>query len=110
MFNPVGLSSNVAVLGAAFAAVGSFGLVRLPTFFSRIHAPTLGDAINRWDITRTNSETVRTFFRAAPGGVPTQVAFSQEARWDELDTDGAADEVPPAYAAAAQRHWWVPPV
>ena len=52
-----------------------------------VHAPTIGDAIDRWDITRTNQESVRTFFKAAPGGVPTQVAFSQEARWDELDTD-----------------------
>lgn len=53
-----------------------------------VHSETLGDAIDRWDITRTNSETVRTFFKAAPGGVPTQVAFSQSSRWDELDTDG----------------------
>ncbi|MCM2451573.1 dihydroxy-acid dehydratase [Agrobacterium vitis] len=52
-----------------------------------VHAPTLGDAIDRWDITRTNSESVREFFRAAPGGVPTQVAFSQSSRWDELDMD-----------------------
>ncbi|MGV1802128.1 dihydroxy-acid dehydratase [Agrobacterium vitis] len=52
-----------------------------------VHAPTLGDAIDRWDITRTTSETVREFFRAAPGGVPTQVAFSQSSRWDELDMD-----------------------
>ncbi|MCO6178008.1 dihydroxy-acid dehydratase [Ciceribacter sp. RN22] len=53
-----------------------------------VHAATLGDAIDRWDITRTNSETVREFFKAAPGGVPTQTAFSQSARWEELDTDG----------------------
>ncbi len=53
-----------------------------------VHSSTLGDAIDRWDITRTNSETVREFFRAAPGGVPTQVAFSQNARWEDLDTDG----------------------
>ncbi len=52
-----------------------------------VHAATLGDAIDRWDISRTNSESVRNFFRAAPGGIPTQVAFSQEARWDDLDTD-----------------------
>ena len=52
-----------------------------------VHASTLGDAIDRWDITRTNSDSVREFFRAAPGGVPTQVAFSQNARWEELDTD-----------------------
>lgn len=52
-----------------------------------VHSATIGDAIDRWDITRTSSETVRNFFRAAPGGIPTQVAFSQVARWDELDTD-----------------------
>lgn len=52
-----------------------------------VHSETLGHAIDRWDITRTTSDTVRNFFRAAPGGVPTQVAFSQAARWDELDTD-----------------------
>ncbi|MGX5666195.1 dihydroxy-acid dehydratase [Rhizobium daejeonense] len=53
-----------------------------------VHAATLGDAIDRWDITRTNSEAVRDFFKAAPGGVPTQVAFSQNARWEDLDIDG----------------------
>ena len=37
-----------AVLGAAFAAIGSFGLVRLPTFFRRIHAPTLGATVGVW--------------------------------------------------------------
>ncbi|MEI2301345.1 dihydroxy-acid dehydratase [Ensifer sp. MJa1] len=52
-----------------------------------VHSATIGDAIDRWDITRTSSETVRNFFRAAPGGIPTQVAFSQEARWDDLDMD-----------------------
>ena len=55
----------------------------LPT----VHAPTMADALRRWDIAQTNSEDVRQFFRAAPGGVPTQVAFSQSERWDELDTD-----------------------
>lgn len=52
-----------------------------------VHSETIGDAIDRWDITRTTSETVRNFFSAAPGGIPTQVAFSQDARWEELDTD-----------------------
>ncbi|HEX7759612.1 MAG TPA: dihydroxy-acid dehydratase [Caulobacteraceae bacterium] len=55
-----------------------------------VHSPTLGAALDRWDIGRTQSETVRTFYRAAPGGVPTQVAFSQSRRWDELDTDREA--------------------
>jgi len=52
-----------------------------------VHTATLGDAIDRWDITRTNSETVHNFFKAAPGGIPTQTAFSQEARWESLDMD-----------------------
>ncbi len=52
-----------------------------------VHAATLADALARWDIGRTSSEDVRTFFRAAPGGVPTQTAFSQSARWDDLDID-----------------------
>jgi dihydroxy-acid dehydratase len=55
-----------------------------------VHSRTLGEALNRWDIGRTNSETVQTFFRAAPGGVPTQTAFSQDRRWDELDLDREA--------------------
>jgi dihydroxy-acid dehydratase len=53
-----------------------------------VHAETLGDAIDRWDITRTDSKMVHDFFKAAPGGVPTQVAFSQSSRWDDLDMDG----------------------
>ena len=71
----------MAILGELERA----GLVdaSLPT----VHAPTLGDALNRWDIGRTNSEEVRNFFRAAPGGVRTTQAFSQSARWEELDTD-----------------------
>jgi dihydroxy-acid dehydratase len=55
----------------------------LPT----VHAPTIEDALDRWDIRRTQSESVRNFFKAAPGGVPTQVAFSQERRFEEVDTD-----------------------
>lgn len=52
-----------------------------------VHAATLGEALERWDVRRTDSETVQTFYRAAPGGVPTQVAFSQNRRWEELDVD-----------------------
>jgi dihydroxy-acid dehydratase len=59
----------------------------IDTSLPTVHAPTMADALNRWDIARTNSEEVRRFFRAAPGGVPTQVAFSQSARYDDLDTD-----------------------
>ncbi len=52
-----------------------------------VHSRSLEDALNRWDIRRTKSESVRTFFKAAPGNVPTQVAFSQERRFEDVDTD-----------------------
>ncbi len=55
----------------------------LPT----IHAPTLGDAIAQWDIAVTANPAALKLFSAAPGGVPTQVAFSQSSRWDDLDID-----------------------
>ncbi|MCZ8262043.1 MAG: dihydroxy-acid dehydratase [Beijerinckiaceae bacterium] len=55
-----------------------------------VHAETMSAALARWDITQSNSETVATFFKAAPGGVPSQTAFSQSARWKDLDTDREA--------------------
>ncbi len=55
-----------------------------------VHTATLAEALERWDIRRTKSETVKTFYRAAPGGVPTQVAFSQSSRWDDVDLDREA--------------------
>jgi dihydroxy-acid dehydratase len=55
-----------------------------------VHAGSIEDALDRWDIKRTRSESVRTFFKAAPGNVPTQVAFSQERRFEDVDTDRTA--------------------
>ena len=77
--------------GGVMAILGELdraGLINreLPT----VHAKSLEDALNRWDIRRTRSDNVRTFYRAAPGNVPTQVAFSQERRFDEVDTDRSA--------------------
>ncbi|MBN9255578.1 MULTISPECIES: dihydroxy-acid dehydratase [unclassified Mesorhizobium] len=74
--------------GGIFAILGQLdkaGLINrdLPT----VHTATIGQAIEHWDISRTSSQSVHEFFRAAPGGIPTQVAFSQDARWDELDLD-----------------------
>ncbi|MGV6873419.1 dihydroxy-acid dehydratase [Pseudochelatococcus sp. B33] len=74
--------------GGIFAILGELDRAGLlDTSLPTVHSPTLGAAIDRWDITRANSESVRNFYRAAPGGVPTQVAFSQESRWEDLDTD-----------------------
>jgi dihydroxy-acid dehydratase len=74
--------------GGVMAILGELERANLiDTSLPTVHAPTMADALNRWDIGRTNSESVRNFFRAAPGGVPTQVAFSQSERWDDLDID-----------------------
>jgi len=55
----------------------------------------------RWDVRNSRSETVQTFYRAAPGGVPTTVAFSQDRRFDELDLDretGIIRDAPHAFS------------
>ncbi len=59
----------------------------LHTALPTVHSPTMGDALADWDIRLTNNPMVREFYKAAPGGVPTQTAFSQSRRWDDLDTD-----------------------
>ncbi len=63
---------------------------KLHTDVPTVHAKTLGEALDQWDIVRTQDEAVRTFYLAGPGGVPTQVAFSQSSRWPSLDLDRAA--------------------
>jgi len=57
----------------------------LDTSVYSIHAPTLGDAIARNDIKLSDDSAVHQMFRAAPGGVPTQTAFSQSERFASLD-------------------------
>jgi len=52
-----------------------------------VHAPTMKDALDRWDISRTTQDNVREFFKAAPGNVRSATAFSQNKRYAELDLD-----------------------
>ena len=52
-----------------------------------VHAESLDHALDRNDIKRSASNATREFFAAAPGGVPTQVAFSQASRYESLDED-----------------------
>ncbi|MEE7492036.1 dihydroxy-acid dehydratase [Methylobacterium oryzae] len=59
----------------------------IDTTVGNVSAGTLGGALARWDVRGEPAASVQTFYRAAPGGVPTQVAFSQESRFDELDVD-----------------------
>jgi dihydroxy-acid dehydratase len=80
--------------GGVMAIIGELdraGLIdsSVPT----VHAPTLGKALEDWDIVRTDEASVNMFYRAAPGNIPTQKAFSQSARWDELDRDRQAGAI-----------------
>jgi len=54
-----------------------------------VHSKTLGGALSVWDVMQAHDVSVFDFFKAAPGGVPTQVAFSQNRRFPELDLDRA---------------------
>ncbi|MBZ8142692.1 dihydroxy-acid dehydratase [Rubrivivax gelatinosus] len=62
---------------------------KLHTDVPTVHAPTLGAALAEWDIARSPSEAVKTFYLAGPAGIPSQVAFSQASRWPSLDLDRA---------------------
>ena len=52
-----------------------------------VHSTSLGEAINQWDIMNTEDQEVRKFFTAAPGGIRTTKAFSQDRVWPSLDLD-----------------------
>ena len=73
----------------------------LHTDVSTVHSKTMADALEKWDIKRTTNEAVHKFFRAMPGGIPTQTAFSQERYWDDLDLDekeGCIRDIEHAYS------------
>jgi dihydroxy-acid dehydratase len=67
-----------------------------------VHSATLAEALARWDVRRDPAEDVARFYRAAPGGVPTQVAFSQDRRFESLDLDRQAGCVRDAAHAFSQ--------
>jgi len=52
-----------------------------------IHAETIGHAIDKWDIRRTDDDSVKQFYLAAPGNVRTTQGFSQSKVYDDLDVD-----------------------
>jgi dihydroxy-acid dehydratase len=76
--------------GGVMALLGELdrgGLIHrdLPTVLCQ----SMGEQIELYDIGRTQSADVKHYYKAAPGNVPTQVAFSQDKRWQELDLDRA---------------------
>jgi len=74
----------MAILGELDRA----GLIHrdLPT----VHSRTLGEALETNDIIVAHDAAVFDFYRAAPGGISTQVAFSQDRRYSEHDLDRTA--------------------
>ncbi|GGP22885.1 dihydroxy-acid dehydratase [Silvimonas iriomotensis] len=57
---------------------------------STVHAPTMAEALAKWDIMQVENDSVaHHFYRAAPGGIPTTIAFSQSMRYPTLDNDRA---------------------
>ncbi|HPX88811.1 MAG TPA: dihydroxy-acid dehydratase [Methylophilaceae bacterium] len=54
-----------------------------------VHSATLGEALDKWDIKVTQDEDVKKFYRAAPAGIVTTIAFSQSMLYPTLDDDRA---------------------
>ncbi|HEX9179161.1 MAG TPA: dihydroxy-acid dehydratase, partial [Burkholderiales bacterium] len=73
----------MAILGE----LGRAGLLNLDV--PLVHARSLGRALEQWDVRVSTDPKVQEFYRAAPGGIPTQVAFSQNRRFPALDLDRA---------------------
>ncbi|HQW19715.1 MAG TPA: dihydroxy-acid dehydratase [Rhodocyclaceae bacterium] len=59
----------------------------LHTDLPTVHSKTLGEALGIYDVLRSKDPAILDFYRAAPGGIPTQTAFSQDRRYAELDLD-----------------------
>jgi dihydroxy-acid dehydratase len=55
-----------------------------------IHSRTLADALEKFDVMRAPDGAVKNFYRAAPGGIATTLAFSQSMHYPALDDDRAS--------------------
>ena len=74
--------------GGVMAILGELDRAKLlDASVPTVHAGSLAEALEKWDVARTRDPAVQEFFRAAPAGVRTQRAFSQSQRFAELDTD-----------------------
>ncbi|HGM7338052.1 TPA: dihydroxy-acid dehydratase, partial [Stenotrophomonas maltophilia] len=76
--------------GGVFGILGELDRAGLlDTGVPTVHSASLADALERWDVVRSDNDTLHTFFKAGPAGIPTQEAFSQATRWPTLDVDRA---------------------
>ncbi|TWI64455.1 dihydroxy-acid dehydratase [Pseudoduganella lurida] len=77
--------------GGIFSILGELARAGLlDTSLPTVHSPTMGDAIAKYDIRVSDDQAVHQLYRAAPGGVPTQTAFSQSERFESNDLDRTA--------------------
>jgi len=66
-----------------------------------VHSPSMKEGLAQWDVATTSESAAKERYLAGPGGIPTQVAFSQDANWPDLDLDregGCIRDVPNAYS------------
>lgn len=85
----------VSILGEL--AAGGLLHTDVPT----VHSKTMADGLAQWDIKRSQHEPALLRYLAGPAGIPTQVAFSQDCRWPELDLDrenGCIRDIEHAYS------------
>jgi len=74
--------------GGVMAILGELDRAQLlDTSVATVHATSLAEALDRWDVMRTKDTAVHDFYRAGPAGILTQNAFSQNCRYPNLDTD-----------------------
>ncbi|MFA5703501.1 MAG: dihydroxy-acid dehydratase [Advenella sp.] len=77
--------------GGVMAILGELARAgKLDLNAGNVHSGTLGKAIEQWDVNSGHAtEEVKEFYKASPGGIPTQVAFSQDRQYPSLDLDRA---------------------
>jgi len=67
-----------------------------------VHSPSLGDALEHWDVRRAKSDDVHRFYSAGPGGVATVEPFQSHNVYESLDLDraeGCVRDIERAYSA-----------
>jgi dihydroxy-acid dehydratase len=78
---------------------------KLHTDVPTVHAKTMADALDQWDIVRTRTKPCA-LLHGRPAGIPTQVAFSQNTRWPSLDLDRAEGCIRSYEHAFARKAAW----
>jgi len=74
--------------GGVIAILGELARANLlKTDTTTVLGITLAKLLEKYDITLTNDQSIKDFYRAGPAGIRTTKAFSQNCRWESLDDD-----------------------